>query len=57
MSELLDHILQIEMQKTELKLNDYEEYLQRVDEKDREVLKRIVDMLDEYLHELEKLKG
>ena len=56
MEELIEHLLVIEMQKTELKLNDYREYVDRLGEEDRVILEKIIKMLDDYLHELDKLK-
>ncbi|MFQ5976475.1 MAG: hypothetical protein ACE5J5_09210 [Candidatus Hydrothermarchaeales archaeon] len=57
MDELIEHLLAIEMQKTELKLNDYIEYLDRVKEEDKAILEKIIKMLEDYIHELDRLKG
>jgi len=56
MDELLEHLINIEIQKTELKINDYEEYLENMRSEEKEVLERILSGLKGYLKELRELQ-
>lgn len=56
MDELLRHLIRMERQKTELKYNDYKEYLERLEGDDRERLLSILRHLESYLKELQRLE-
>ncbi len=56
MDELIEHLIAIEMQKTELKLNDYREYVDRLGDEDKAILEKIIKILEDYLHELNRIK-
>ncbi len=56
MDELIEHLIAIEMQKTELKLNDYREYVDRLGDEDKAILEKIIKILENYLHELNRIK-
>ena len=56
MDELLEHIIKIEIQKTELKINDYEEYMEKMEGEEKEILERILSGLNGYLKELRRLQ-
>lgn len=55
MDELLKHLIKIERQKTELKYNDYKEYLEKLGDDDRKRLLKILNHLESYLKELREL--
>ena len=56
MDKLIEHVIAIEMQKSELKLNDYLEYLERLEGEDRAILEQITKYLENYIQFLRRLK-
>ncbi len=51
MDKLIEHVIAIEMQKSELKLNDYLEYLDRLEGEDKAILEQITKFLENYIHD------